>query len=344
MENFTARGPQGGRLTATGGSANPREGRIAVSVHDMRVADRADAMARASGDLTLAWEGMHSELTGALTILEANVDIATNPEEGIPTLDVVEINRPGYEDETEEEEAPRRNGSTTLDVSITAPGRVYTRGRGVTAEWALDLRLGGTSRNPRVFGTATVVRGTMALSGQPFQLDDTSRIFFNGDPLDAQVNITAVRDTADLTARIHLTGTARAPEISFSSTPALPEDEILPQVLFGRSVEDLSGLQAAQLAASLAALSGRGGLDLVDAARSVAGLDRFDVRQDEDGGFLVAGGVYLTRDVYVEVARTGLGQAQTSVEWTVRPRLVLVTSFLGNGDQRVSVRWRRETD
>ena len=80
------------------------------------------------------------------------------------------------------------------------------------------------------------------------------------------------------------------------------------------------------------------------AARAAAGLDRFDVRQDPSGGFLVAGGVYLTRDVYLEVARTGLGQAQTRIEWTVRPRLVLITSFLGDGEQRVSLRWRREGD
>lgn len=187
------------------------------------------------------------------------------------------------------------------------------------------------------------MRGTLALSGQPFEID-SARIFFDGDPLDAEIDLTATRDTADLTAYIRLTGTARDPEVTLTSEPGLPEDEILPQVLFGRSVEDLSALEAAQLAASLATLSGRASLDLVDAARAAAGLDRFNVRQDESGGFLVAGGVYLTRDVYVEVARTGLGEAQTRVEWTVRPRLVLITSFLSNGDQRVSLRWRHESD
>ena len=255
---------------------------------------------------------------------------------------MIEINRHGEEDEPLEE-APHRNGATTLNVNVTAPGRVFTRGRGVDAEWSLDMRLGGTSARPLVFGTARAVRGTLALSGQPFEIEN-ALIEFDGDPLDARVNLTAVRDTADLTARIRLIGTARDPEVTFSSDPALPEDEILPQVLFGRGVEDLSALEAAQLAASLAALSGRASLDLVDAARAAAGLDRFNVRQDESGGFLVAGGVYLTRDVYVEIARTGLGQAQSRVEWTIRPRLVLITSFLGNGDQRVSLRWRRETD
>lgn len=343
IENFTASGPRGGRLTATGGSINDRQGSITVDVDTMRVADRPDARAVASGELTLAWNGLQSSLTGDLNIIEASIDIAGNPQAGIPTLDVIEINRPGEEDEPLEEEAPRRNGSTTLNVNVTAPGRVFTRGRGVDAEWALNMRLGGTSARPLVFGTATAQRGTLALSGQPFEIE-SAIIEFDGDPLDARINLTAVRDTADLSARIRLIGTARDPEITFSSDPALPEDEILPQVLFGRSVEDLSALEAAQLASSLAALSGRASLDLLDAARAAAGLDRFNVRQDENGGFLVAGGVYLTRDVYVEVARTGLGQAQTKVEWTVRPRLVLITSFLGNGDQRVSLRWRRETD
>lgn len=345
IEHFTAAGPHGGRLTATGGSANPQQGSITVTLDDMRVADRPEARARGSGQLTLQWHGLNSSLSGDLNIAQADLDIAAQPAAGIATIDVVEINVPGDEDEPVAPElAAPRLGATTLDVHVRAPGRVFTRGRGLDAEWSLDLRLGGTAAAPQLFGEARVVRGQIALSGQPFELSDTSRLYFNGDPLDARIDLTAERDTADLTAYMRLTGTARDPDITFTSDPALPEDEILPQILFGRSVEDLSGLEAAQLAASLASLSGRASFDLVDAARAAAGLDRFNVRQDENGGFLVAGGVYLTREVYVEVARTGLGQAQTRVEWTIRPKLVLITSFLSNGDQRVSIRWRRESD
>jgi translocation and assembly module TamB len=343
IERFSARDAEGGQLTATGGSSSARDGRITVAVNNVRVANRPDARARASGELTLAWEDGHSTLSGDLNILEANLDVAARPDAGIPVIDVVEINRPDQEDGNARPMPPSRNGSTVLDVRIRAPGRVFTRGRGLDAELSLDLTLNGTACNPRLYGEARTVRGSLALSGQPFEIDD-ARITFDGDPLDAQIDLAATRATADLTATIRLAGTARDPEVSFSSDPGLPEDEILPQVLFGRSVEDLSAFEAAQLAASLAALSGQASLDLVDAARAAAGLDRFNVRQDEDGGFLVAGGIYLTREVYVEVARTGLGQAQSRVEWTVRPRLVLITSFLGNGDQSVSLRWRRESD
>ncbi len=349
VESFTASGPGGGRLVVTGGSADQRQGRIAIALDQIRVVDRPDADATASGDLTLVWEGMQSSVTGNLNILEANLDIAADPRAGIPTLDVIEINRPGEFDELEEEEAQQSGaalpgpGGAVLDVSIRAPGQVFTRGRGVDAEWSLDLELEGTVDSPRIVGTARAVRGTISLSGQPFVVDDAT-IVFGGDPANARINLLATRTTADLTAYLRLTGTANDPEITFTSDPPLPEDEILPQVLFGRSMADLSGLEAAQLAASLAALSGRGTFDILDTVRAAAGLDRFNVRQEEGGGFLVAGGLYLTRDVYVEVGRTSAGNAQTSVEWTLRPRLVLITSFLGNGDQRVSLRWRRETD
>src|SRR5262249_19661281 len=149
---------------------------------------------------------------------------------------------------------------------------------------------------------------------------------------------------SDLTATLRLTGTARNPEIAFSSNPALPEDEILPQVLFGHSIEDLSPFEAAQLAASLAALSGRGSLDLVNAARAAAGLDRFNLTQAGPGRFSVSRGCYQARGFYVELGRPGWGQAQTRVERPIRPRMVLIPSFLGNGDQRVPLRWRTESN
>ena len=95
IENFTAAGPRGGRLTATGGSANSAKA-ASPSTSTTCASPIAPTRApRASGELTLAWEGLRSSLTGELNIIEANIDIASNPEAGIPTLDVIEINRPG---------------------------------------------------------------------------------------------------------------------------------------------------------------------------------------------------------------------------------------------------------
>jgi translocation and assembly module TamB len=343
IASFTAGDGEGGRLSAAGGAVDPSHGEITLTMDDLRLVSRHDASARASGALAFAWEGLHSTLSGTLNISEGTINVAASAAASVPQLDVIEINRPVAED-APILPAPRvsvSNGSTALDIAVRAPGRIFTRGRGLDAEWSLDLRLAGTAKEPRLFGDATLVRGDLSISGRPFELTQ-GRIGFNGDPTEAMLDLTAERDSADLTVVARLTGSATNPELQLTSTPALPEEEILPQILFGRSVADLSALEAAQLAGSLSALSGQSSFSLAEAARSIAGLDRLDVRQDEDGGLLVAGGVYLTSDVYLEVARTGLGQASTQVEWRVRPQLVLVTSFLANGDRRASVRWRRE--
>jgi translocation and assembly module TamB len=139
-----------------------------------------------------------------------------------------------------------------------------------------------------------------------------------------------------------ITGSAADPEIALSSDPALPEDEILPELLFGRSSRELSGFEAAQMAASLASLAGQSAFDIAGAARSAVNLDRLEFREDESGGFLVSGGKYLTRDVFLEVSRGSLGETSTSVEWQVRPRLYVISSFLDNGDQKLAVRWKHD--
>ncbi len=73
-------------------------------------------------------------------------------------------------------------------------------------------------------------------------------------------------------------GTPRQPAIELSSVPALPEDEILSRMLFGRSSVDLSALEAAELAGTLARFAGRDtGLNPItaksDAVYVIRGID-----------------------------------------------------------------------
>jgi len=334
---LSARDESGGRLSGLGAAQGLRSGRMALRLDDLRFVERPDVTATASGDVILAWAPDGATLSGALTLNQAELTLAQRADAIIPSIDVVEINRP----DGERNQRPRPRGAVArLDLSISAPGRVYTRGRGLNAEWSLDAHLRGTSAAPLLQGDARLVRGDFDLAGRPFEMT-RGRIGFVGALDDTTIDLLAERSVPELTARAAITGRLFDPTITFSSDPALPEDEIMPQILFGRSAEDLSPLQAAQLAASLAALAGGAAFDIAGMARAAVGLDRFDVREDEEG-VIVSGGRYLTRDVYFEVSRTGLGEPGAKVEWRARPQLSIVTSFQSNEDQRVSVRWRRD--
>jgi translocation and assembly module TamB len=62
-----------------------------------------------------------------------------------------------------------------------------------------------------------------------------------------------------VTVNVNVSGRAFNPQITFSSVPGLPQDEILSRVLFGSSISSISTLQAVQLASSLNSLRGSGG-------------------------------------------------------------------------------------
>lgn len=368
LEALTARGPEGGAVRGDGAIEGPERGVLNVTLEDLQLVDRPDIQARGDGKLRFAWDGAGSRLSGALLVEEANLQVDELRDAAVTSIEVVEVNRPGdppglaarriaaarrgepppepFDPDREEEDAApgeelaeALGGPTRLDLAITAPRRIFTRGRGLDAEWALDLRVEGTLEEPRVLGEATLQRGTFALAGRTFDIE-RGVISFDGDPLGARMDLAAENVGPDLTVGVELSGSVQDPELQLTSNPDLPEDEILPQFLFGREAAELSPLEAAQLAASLATLAGRSSFDLVSTTRELIRLDRLDIRQEE-GGVAVAGGRYLTRDVYLELSRGALGETATKVEWQIRPQLYLVSSFLSNGDQRLSVRWRK---
>ncbi|MBV8594553.1 MAG: translocation/assembly module TamB domain-containing protein, partial [Caulobacteraceae bacterium] len=149
------------------------------------------------------------------------------------------------------------------------------------------------------------------------------------------------RQDPALTAVIHILGTAAKPEITLTSTPVLPRDEVLSQVLFGASVSSLNGFQAAQLASAVSGLAGNGGLDVIRNIRTFAHLDRLAIGSGV-GGTSIAAGKYLSEKVYVEVSGGGREGPGAQVEWRVRKHIAFVSRMTSQGDSQVSVRFRKD--
>jgi len=185
------------------------------------------------------------------------------------------------------------------------------------------------------------VRGDYNFAGQRFQLDDRGVVYLGSTAQTIRLDLTATRDNPTLTAVIRITGTAARPVIKLSSTPALPQDEILSQVLFGASASQLSGLEAAQLASAVAGLSGGGGLDLIGGLRSLAHLDRLAVAQDAVTGTTISGGKYITDRLYLELTGGGREGQGAQLEWRMKKHFSLVGKLGSQGDSQVAIRWRR---
>jgi autotransporter translocation and assembly factor TamB len=197
-----------------------------------------------------------------------------------------------------------------LDLTVSARNRIFVRGRGMQAELGGDVRITGTSKDPNVLGQFDLRRGEINLAGQRINLV-RGRITFVGD-LRPSLDFLAQTQAADVTAQIAVTGLASEPQFTISSQPALPQDEVISRLLFARATGGLTGLQALQLAQTIAQLSGVGGPDAFDKLRRALGADSFDVSAGASGGPAVGASRYLSRNVRVGV-RAGATPRDTGV-------------------------------
>jgi translocation and assembly module TamB len=189
--------------------------------------------------------------------------------------------------------------SADLDLTITAQNRIFVRGRGINAELGGDLRLQGTSRDPVAIGAFELRRGRLDLIGRRIEFV-RGRLDFTGD-LTPSLDFLAETQAGDVTARIAVTGPASRPEFSFSSSPDLPQDEILSRVLFQRPSGGLSAGQALQLAQTVAQLSGGTGSDAFEALRRSLGVDGLDINFGASGDPTVGVSRYISDNVRVGV-------------------------------------------
>jgi len=157
------------------------------------------------------------------------------------------------------------------------------------------------------------------------------------------LDLTATREDPSLTAVIRIEGTAAKPKITLTSTPVLPADEVLSQVLFGTSAAQLGAGDAAELASAASTLAGGSGFDVLGNLKSFAHLDRLAMGAGEQGGFAVSGGKYVTDNVYLELTGGGREGPSGEVDWRVRRDLSIVSKIAGGGgDSQVEVQWHKD--
>jgi translocation and assembly module TamB len=225
-----------------------------------------------------------------------------------------------------------------LDVRINAPSQVFVRGRGLDAELGGQVRVAGPLDALAPVGAFNLIRGRLSLLAR--RLDFTNGAVTLTGNLDPFINMTAQTSNGDLTAFVTIIGPASDLDVRLSSSPSLPEDEILARILFGEDIGSLSPAQLAQLAAAAASLAG-GGSDLAGGLRGALGVDDLDVVQDEEGGVAVRAGRYLSDNVYLEV-EAGADGAETSINLDITDSVTARGSATTGGDSSIGLFFERD--
>jgi translocation and assembly module TamB len=298
IERLTARTKNGGTIQVTGRvHADPNRGFPA----DLRIA--ASNAELVSSDVVSMTTSLNLAVSGPLATtprLSGRIDISTLevrvpdrlPSTAEPLRDARHVAPPEQTRARLTQIARQRAAAgrgrravfnAFIDIAVDAPSRVFVRGRGIDAELGGQLRLSGTTNDMRANGAFELRRGRLAILTQ--RLDFTrGRVTFGGGDLVPDLDLVASTQASDVTATVAVTGRADQPEFTLSSSPTLPQDEVLSRLLFARAAGGLSPFQAVQLAQAVVQLSGRGGgPDAFEATRRALGVDNLDVTTGTSG-------------------------------------------------------------
>ena len=316
---------------------------ITITARDARPVTSDLVTATLGADLRLAGPITGGgTLSGEVRIQNAEIRIPDRLPASVPTLtNVREVGRPPNgrpAPRPQPRSRPQQARATpesapaglplNLAVRIVAPRAVFIRGRGVDVELGGDVTVGGTVAAPEPRGGLSLRRGTLSLLTRRLNFQRGTIAFAPGT-LVPQLDLQAQSTSGQNTITVYIRGEPTAPEVTFTSVPELPQDEVLAQLLFGRATSSLSPFEIAQIGAAVAQLTGvggGGGGGVLDRVRSALGLDRLGVGGGTGAstGPTVEAGRYVAPGVFLGVRQgTQGGQTGVGVQVEITPRLKL---------------------
>ena len=323
-----------GSITFSGGKTLIN---LSFNANQALLLNRDDVQARVTGPLGIRSDGNGGTISGDFKLDKGRFRLGrASAAAAVPKLNVRES---GLDPEDVIEVADLHPWK--LDLKL-AGNDLQVVGLGINSRWRTNIQVGGEADAPRFTGRADLVRGDYDFAGRNFKLDHGVIRFQGESPPNPLLDIHASAQVQGLDANVIVRGTGLAPEITFASSPPLPQDELLSRILFGTSITNLSAPEALQLASAVAALqSGSGSLDPINALRRAVGLDRLrivpaDVATGQKTA--IAAGKYITRKLFVEVVTDGAGYSATRVEYQMTRWLSLLSTVSTIGRASASVR------
>jgi translocation and assembly module TamB len=259
-------------------------------------------------------------LSGDLNLSKASITVPEKLPASLSELNIKHKNaspavRAQFKDDKPQGQSDKST-SLGLDLKLDAPSQIFVRGRGIDAELGGSIVVKGTASAPIVSGGFTMRRGRLTVLSRRLDFTNTSRITFAGD-LTPTLDMAATSAAGSTTVTVSVSGVATDPAITFSSSPALPQDEVLAQLIFGQSMSKLSALQIAQLADAASQLAGGRSTSLFEGLRSHLGVDDLDVTTDAKGQAQVSAGKYLNKRTYIELQQGAANSSKAIINLDV---------------------------
>ncbi|TNJ32722.1 translocation/assembly module TamB domain-containing protein [Arenimonas terrae] len=287
----------------------------------------------ANPDLTLRWLGGGLEVRGTLDVPEARVDLEALDSDVTISPDVVVV---------DPLDGPRERATPLdLDFAVTLGENVKLKGFGLDGAMTGRLAL-REAPGRRAVATGTLqVTGKYRAYGQALTIE-RARLGFADSPYDnPTLDIRAEREFDEVTVGVQVRGTARRPETTVVSSPAMETSEALSWLVFGRPLSTTTSNESEQLSATALAL-GAGGNLVAQQLGAQLGLDEAGVTDSRNlGGATFTIGKYVSPRLFLSYGVSLIGSGQVVTLKYLLTRGFDISIEQGN-ESAASLNWRRE--
>jgi translocation and assembly module TamB len=306
--------------------------KLDVEINDFKFVDIDLVNAWAKGEIHISGNTSQALAKGDIEVTRSDLAIPDHIPHTLPELKVTYINATQPVATTQ---TPFKPYPLFLDLNVTAPEGIIISGRGLDSEWKGNFHIGGQQTDIVTQGKLELLSGEFNFSSRSFKLTEGALNFSGKGHQLPTINLAGEMHASDVTIIARLKGPINSPQVTLQSNPSLPMGTIMSYLLFGQNLAEISGLQALQLANSLASLAGQGP-DMLESTRRALGLDRLRVIAEpvEEGGesISIQVGKYVAEGVLVSFTQ---GTEDSSTNINIQVDIGKNFIFQAESDQRI---------
>jgi len=302
IKKFTANGLEEGSLDIKGNivlSQNPTID-VTGSLTQFKIVNMEELNGYCDGQFQINQKLLDPNVSGDFTFNDVHIILATLPESSYETINTIDAKTFNENNRVVKEPAHSAKPGM-IDVQLKFPHRIFIKGLGLDAELGGKIQLLGPTLKPIVKGHLNMVRGQYQFLNKKLQITRGKVWVYDKD---IQLDFIAQSKANDLIVDIYIKGSPENVKISFSSTPSLPQDEILARLLFGKDITKLSPMQIAQLAYAIQQLTTIGkqgaGLDILGTTSKFLKVDNLEINGSTKDDLSVGAGKYISDKIYIK--------------------------------------------
>lgn len=300
----------GGTVTLDGDidpSQTPLRAQLSVKGENFQVADTPDVRAWVSPDLTLRRDTDGLYLSGQLTVPKADI----TPRGGLSSDSGVSVSS---DQQIVGQKAPPPAGVLNVyaQLDVMLGDAVRFQGYGLTTRIAGKVAIKEQPQRPALGqGELNLLDGKYKAYGQDLDIK-TGRLIFSGGPVTRPaIDILAVRKPReDIQVGVRVRGTLDKPQLSLTSSPAMPQEQQLSWLLFGQPLEQNSSANQSAVASAALSLGLAGGGYVAGKIGKTLGIDTVSVGSANSNGSSVAADPYSINGS--QAAQAGVGSAASA--------------------------------